>query len=70
MNYSISIISISEVKFGIWFNLVFQFLHLIDTLKKQKSVMDILLINYWFKPVWASFYPKNFIHTSKDITKS
>ena len=69
MNYSISIISISEVKFGLN-KLVFQFLHLINTLKKQKSVMDILLINYWFKPVWASFYPKNFIHTSKDITKS
>ena len=62
MNYSISNISVSEVKFSIMeIKVIFQFLDLIDILKKQKSVIDIPLMNYWVKLRWASSNPKTFM---------
>ena len=71
MNYSISIIPVSEKQFSIiGIKVNFQFLDLIDILSKQKSVIDIPLLNYWFKLRWASSNPKTLMKTSKNIIES
>ena len=49
--------------------LIFEFFNLTDILKKQKSVINISLINYWFKLRRAFFKPKNFVCILKEYQR-
>ena len=48
---------------------IFEFFNSIDIMKKQKSVINIPLMNYWSKFRQAFLKPKNFVYTLKDISE-